>query len=153
VSIWCPAKPLSSIELRTHRARVLRASQTIVECFVLRSARREAHDASPITRNVVGCRAQVVSSVMRLGPKTAGLPVPAGEATRCACPACGVALSAGATPPQSIVICATCCTTLLWNGAFSVATRAQIEALSPRDQARLFALAEAQRARLAHRFN
>jgi hypothetical protein len=84
-------------------------------------------------------------SIGVLGPPEVGGPS--------ACPACGAALSAGATPVQSIVICATCCTTLFWDGAFSVATRAQIEALPPRDQARLLALAEAQRARIAALLN
>ena len=46
------------------------------------------------------------------------------------CPACGVDLKAGTTPLHSIVICAHCCTALLWDGAFSIATAEQLESLS-----------------------
>jgi hypothetical protein len=76
-----------------------------------------------------------------------------GPAESTSCPACGAALSAGTTPLQSIVICATCCATLMWDGSFSVATNAQLDSLSPRDRARLYALAAAQRARIALRYN
>jgi hypothetical protein len=41
----------------------------------------------------------------------------------------------------------------MWDGSFSVATSAQLDSLSPRDRARLYALAEVQRARIARRFN
>lgn len=63
------------------------------------------------------------------------------------CPACGVDLKAGTTPLDSIVICARCCTALLWDGTFSIATTEQLEGLSERDRRRLDTLVAAQRAR------
>jgi hypothetical protein len=67
------------------------------------------------------------------------------------CPACGVELDGGATPLDSIVICAHCCTALIWDGSFCRLTAQQIEQLSEADRARLHSIVEAQRARNAAR--
>ena len=65
------------------------------------------------------------------------------------CPACRAELDAQATPLHSIVLCARCCAVLLWDGAYSLVTSEEIEALSERNRARLHALAARQRARIA----
>jgi len=67
------------------------------------------------------------------------------------CPACGAALDGWATPLGSIVICAHCCTPLLWDGAFSRLSAEQIDRLPAGDQARLHSIVAAQRARIAAR--
>lgn len=67
------------------------------------------------------------------------------------CPACSAELDGGATPLGSIVICAHCCTALLWDGTFSCLTAEQIRQLPERDRMRLHSIVAAQRARIAAR--
>ena len=67
------------------------------------------------------------------------------------CPACTVELDGRATPLGSIVICARCCTALLWDGTFSRLSAEQIDQLPERDRMRLHSVVAAQRARMAAR--
>jgi hypothetical protein len=67
------------------------------------------------------------------------------------CPGCGVELDGGATPVDSIVICAHCCTALIWDGTFCRLTAEQIEQLPEAARIRLHSIVEAQRARNAAR--
>lgn len=66
------------------------------------------------------------------------------RASACPCPACGAALPVGVVPARSIVLCARCCATLLWDGVYSLVTEADIAALKDEDRARLVALSAAQ---------
>lgn len=67
------------------------------------------------------------------------------------CPGCGAELDGSSTPLDSIVICARCCTALLWDGTFSCLTEEQVEQLPVADRRRLRSLVAAQRARNAAR--
>lgn len=67
------------------------------------------------------------------------------------CPACRAQLDGGATPLDSIVICAHCCAALLWDGKFSALSAEEIERLPVRDRMRLHSIVAAQRARIAAR--
>jgi hypothetical protein len=67
------------------------------------------------------------------------------------CPACSAELDGAATPLGSIVICARCCTALLWDGTFSRLSARQIEQLPERDRMLLRSIVAAQRARVAAR--
>jgi len=69
----------------------------------------------------------------------------------CPCPACGIELPLGAVPLRSIVLCARCCATLLWDGAYKLATESEIASLRDEDRARLVALTVAQHANIASR--
>ena len=64
------------------------------------------------------------------------------------CPACNATLDGGATPPGSVVICARCCTPLLWETGFSRLTADQLRALPAVDRERLCVVVAMQRARL-----
>jgi hypothetical protein len=57
-------------------------------------------------------------------------------------------LDGHATPAGSVVICAHCCSPLLWETAFSLLTPEQLEALPRDDRERLQAAIDLQRARL-----
>ena len=83
--------------------------------------------------------------------KTERQPEPHAGQSASRCPACQAELDAKATPLHSIVLCARCCAVLLWDGAYSLVTADEIDALSERNRARLHALAARQRARLASR--
>lgn len=67
------------------------------------------------------------------------------------CPACRAELDGAGTPFRSIVICAQCCTALLWDGKFSRLSVEDIERLPERDRTRLRSIVAAQRARIAAR--
>jgi len=72
----------------------------------------------------------------------------AGHDASSQCPACDATLDGHATPPGSVVICARCCTPLLWETTFSRLTAEQLRALPPVDRERLRAVVAMQRARL-----
>ena len=73
------------------------------------------------------------------------------DASSC-CPACHARLDGRATPPGSVVICARCCTPLLWDTSFSRLTAEQLAALPAIDRERLCAIMAMQRARLGAMF-
>lgn len=64
------------------------------------------------------------------------------------CPACHARLDGRSTPPGSVVICAQCCTPLLWETRFSRLTADQLRALPAIERERLCAVVALQRARL-----
>lgn len=64
------------------------------------------------------------------------------------CPACQATIDGRATPPGSVVVCARCCTPLLWDTQFSMLTADQLRALPAVERERLCVVVAMQRARL-----